>query len=190
MKNTDIVLSRSLTIMSNFSLFSKERDRHEYLLRKKCSVFRNGKMSKKKKSEIYTLQDGYLSINVTLSPELKCQCGGILCDHIILVLIKLFNASPLLTGYLGEVEIQKYLCDSINRGDDKITIKVEAEIYRYFSTIDCPSCLNSLSTQIPHLFQCHNCKKFTHSSCFEKWASPTKRNPEIKGCMLCRAIVS
>jgi len=146
---------------------------------------------KKKKSRFkFTVKDGWLTMNIELKPELRCQCGGKLCDHILLFLIKQFRLSFFVISMLSHQEVYTRLLDLIE--DENIVVNsynrlLYDTISEMFGEEECGICGSEINDPEYgfRLHKCVNCEKYNHAKCVKNWYF--KRNEEKnKSCIYCR----
>lgn len=174
--------------MQTYSYYSEELKKYDRYKNTKMSIT---KIDKKNKT-IFRIKDGLLTINVTIVPNIICQCGSEMCNHIKYLLINFYKLSIFSVSNLFIDEIKTYfiqLCsEKINKTD--YDAKIKKIIYEYFNNKECPCCLDKINDKnsYPHIYVCANCKQFTHSKCISRWLTASKS--DHKGCMFCRSKVS
>lgn len=182
-----------------YSVFEKELNNNN---KYKNMTFFNKKTIIKKgvlKKIVYTVIDGIIRYDVTLYPNLECQCGIKNCNHVkylLRTLIYLIDI-PITFLFLNKVTDYIKLQFEINYNNikdvnfcKKINYELQEIIYNHFSEIECLCCLEKLNHKkyYPHLFVCNICNNICHVKCLEQWLNHGKHIK--KGCFHCRSSVN
>lgn len=136
------------------------------------------------KKNKFFVKDGWITYKLTLTPNIKCQCGSEnnLCIHVLHILITKYNIDLNILKFFHK--LSHHIPDVISKEQN-----VNDELIKIinFSIINdsCGICLEPMTTESlfsQSLHECIMCQKYAHSKCIHKW----KTKDVSRGCIYCR----
>ncbi len=148
------------------------------------------RLTRKKKTFIGLVNDGAITWTVTLSPSIKCSCGGgsrVYCGHIYHILHYTLNIPiSTLVLFTEDPSISEYFSNNIGSNKETIGEMMKQFAEDIYDKIECLCGFNLNDGESPYkVFACNQCHKMCHSNCMEQWCAKRLKSEE-KGCIYCR----
>ena len=153
----------------------------KYLSSSKKYIFKG------KKNNIYKVQEGRITYDVSLK-TFKCPCAtNFLCGHLIFILKNIFMLNTNVITFLHTLlpQFDEYLKSQSNyeQFNSYLLNIIKTNILDYNCIICYGSMINDMTFP---LYQCDICSKFCHKTCINKWhLTQTKQLKCDNTCVYC-----